>query len=457
MSAKKNKNIKKTTTKSAKNTNTSVLPTEIVDDVKFEKLDTTNELKVIVKLKSSEWKTIQENTLKSLSSSLELKGFRKGKVPVQIAQKHISSPRVWDSAIPKLTNQALAETEKKIPDTYTTIAGPSLSVESITNDNLSLSFSYPLYPEIKNFKYKDLDLKYSPKTVTNKNVDDEIANIQRKLTLAKVKNGKATDKDIVKINYAGLLDGKPFEGGTAKEFELTLGSKTFIPGFEEKLIGTKANDSIEFEITFPKDYHAENLKNKKVKFKVDVLEVKELSVPKIDDNLAKESNLVGVSNLEELRNYFKEAVKEAFIQEERNNFRIEALNELTKKIDFAIPLSLINRDAREIKDQFIEKLKKQNLDIKKYNELTKSNDEELNKRFENEARQRIKESLIFAEISKAEDIKINENEYEEQYKKLAKAYGTNIDVIRGMITKEQMQIPMMNDKVLDVLIKNRKK
>ena len=272
---------------------------------------TVNEIKesrfeVEVEVDKETWKKAQEKALEKLAKDVNVKGFRKGKVPAEVAKKHIDQGQLFNEAInsllPSVFKEVLDE-EKLRPFTR-----PSVDVTKLSDDDLTLKFNIITAPKVKLGQYKDHHLGKEEVKVTPEEVENAMkARLEQNAELV-LKDGASEMGDTVVIDFEGFIDGKPFDGGKAENYSLELGSHSFIPGFEEQLVGKKANDELDVNVTFPEQY-IDSLKGKAATFKVKVHEVRAKKIPELNDESVKELDIKGVEDLAGLRKYEEEHLR----------------------------------------------------------------------------------------------------------------------------------------------------
>ncbi len=416
----------------------------------------TSELVITVAAKKEDWKKEQKKAFDALAKNLQVSGFRKGNVPADIAKKNIAQADIFTKAITKSLDELVKLAAKEL-DKELILDSPTYAVKKISDAELEVEFIYPIYPEFTLKDYKNLSVVYKEEKVKQELVDAEVQKLQDRHSIISAKDGKIVKGDTANFDFEGSVDGVNFDGGTSKGYELEIGSGQFIPGFEDQMIGLAKGDKKDVKVTFPKEYHSDELKGKEAIFKVVINEVKGKEVAKLDDKLVKEANIPNVSTLEEFKKYVKDLFAEQSRQAARKTFQAAAFEELKKDLKIGIPQSLVAKEMQNVAKQFEEQLKQQGLDLTKYVEMTGMTQEALFSQHKATATTRLIESLIFAEIAKKEKIELKDADYDKEYIKLAKVYGNTPDGIKGSITKEQMQIPMTNDRVIDVMIKGSKK
>ncbi len=416
----------------------------------------TSELKVTVVGKKVEWETKQAAARKELTANLEVSGFRKGKVPAAVAAKHIKDADVWHKALPKMLDELVKEAAKEIKEDEIVLDSPYYNLIKLTGSEFEVEFIYPLYPEIKMSNYKTLKAKYKAPKVDAKVVEQEVQKLREMHAIAKVVKTAAKKGDIVKFDFEGFVGDKAFEGGKAENHELELGSGQFIPGFEEQLIGSKAGDKKDVKVTFPKEYHSKELKGKDATFKCVIHEVKTKEIPEFNDDLAKEVNAPGIKTAAELKVYLKDVLLQQAEQQSRADFKEAAFAEIQKATELIIPMSLVGKELANQEQHFIESLSKQGINKETYLQMTGMDEAQFKSQMKVNAEKSLKDSLTFAELAKLEKITLKDADYEKEYKKLSKVYGQPVETIKTTIQKTQMQIPMTNERVIDLLIKYNK-
>ena len=415
----------------------------------------TSELEITILVDKEQWKKTQDETEKKLINNLSIKGFRKGKIPMDLAKKHIARSQIMQKSVSKIIESLAKKAGESIDKEIVILSAPTYLVNKISDVDLEIKFIYPIFPKFKIGKYMNINVKYAQDKVDSKLIDGELEKIRSSQAMLKDKNEPITKGDYAFFDFEGFIDGKPFDGNKSKNFQLEIGSGKFIPGFEDKMIGLKSKDEKIIEVTFPKDYHDEKLKGKKAKFKILIHEVKIKEKPELNDEFVKTSGIPNVDSLEELKKHIKKTFDEQHRQSARTNFQREAFDKILKETkDLIVPHVLIIQEKNSLREKFTSDLKKQGLEIKQYMEMTNMNEKNFNSQFEEQAISRLKDAFLFGKIAMLENIAIKDEEYDEEYKKLAIVYGKTIEQVKTNISKQQLQIPITNDKVIDLLLKN---
>ena len=400
-----------------------------------------------------------------MSKNLSIKGFRKGKVPLEKAKEYISDGSVWEKAITSLLDKYVVIASKEIKDDELILDSPTYAVEKVSKEELEIIFVYPLFPDFKLKDYKKLNISLTKKTDADikqdvKEQEEKLLSKTSVLLPKEGKNIKVEKGDTIIFDFEGFVDNKPFEGGEATDFELKVGSGGFIPGFEDKLIGLKLGYKGSIDVTFPKDYHVKDLANKKSKFEIEIKEINTLDLPKLNEEFIKTLNIKDVKTSKELNAYLLDLTKRENLEKSRIEFKNKIFDKIIKENEIPAPKTLVLKELQKLLKRFEENLKKQGLSKKEYFEITQLSDKEVTKELTLEAEKNIKVSLLFAHLAKIEKIEAKDDDYEKQYEKLAKLYNVeDVKMIKEMLPKDKLEAQIINDLVLDMLIKfskNRK-
>ena len=280
-------------------------------------------------------------------------------------------------------------------------------------------------PEVKLGKYTDLGVKKAKATATKKEIEESIDNMRNRYAEDVIKEGKIASGDIAVINFEGFVDGKPFEGGKGENYSLKIGSGTFIPGFEEQLIGLKALDEKDVKVTFPEDYHAGDLKGKDAVFKVKVIEVKEVSVPELDKDFFDDLGMEGITNKEELEKTVKENIIARKEMENENKYLDDLLEAAAKNTKVDVPEVMINEELDRMIKDYSDHLKMQGITLEQFYQFTNSDESALKGQMKEEANKRVVYRLMLEEIANKEKIEITDDEAKKEAKVLAEKYGVS--------------------------------
>lgn len=406
--------------------------------VKWEKEEGTNNGKLTFEIEPAKIKGGLDTAFNRVKKTLNVPGFRKGKVPRQIFNKMFGEESLYQDALnavlPEAYANAVAESNIK------PVAQPEIDVESMEKDSTwVLTAKVTVEPEVKLGQYKDLEVKARSTEVTDEEVDAEIKKLQEQQAELVLKEDQpAAEGDTVVIDFEGKVDGVAFDGGKGENYSLELGSNTFIPGFEDQLVGHKAGETVEVNVTFPEEYHAEDLKGKDAVFETTIHEVKTKELPELDDEFAKDVD-EEVDTLVELKAKTRER-----LEAQKQNVAKEAIQEevIDKAVENAeigeIPGAMIEEDVHRQMDQYLAGLQQQGISADMYYKLTGSSEEDLHKQFESGAQKRVKTNLVLEAIVAAEDIKASEEEINAEIKELAAQYGMEEAAVRSALSDDML-------------------
>ena len=380
-------------------------------------------------------------------------GFRNGKVPRNIVEKVYGEGVLYETVIEDNVDD---EYRKAVEDNkLEVVSKPELDVKQIGKGK-DLIYTVTLFvkPEATVKKYKGLEVKKIDSKVSKKEVDAAIeSDRQKNARVVSVDDRDLQKDDISTIDFEGFVDGVAFEGGKADNFELTIGSGQFIPGFEDQLIGMKIGEEREINVTFPKEYHAENLAGKPAMFKVKLISIKSKILPELDDEFAKD-----VSEFETLADYRKDVEKKVKKQKQesaKNQKEIAVIDKLVENTEVVIPESMIDDEVESMSNQFASNLAYQGLDLKTYCMYMNTTEEEFKKNLRPEAEKNVKLKLALDAIEKLEEIKVEAKEIDEKIDELKKQYGsenTNDDLNKNENVRHYMEEKIKQDKLMKIIV-----
>lgn len=419
---------------------------------KIELKKETSELHITVEADKITWQASQEKAFNKLKSNLTLKGFRKGQAPEREARRAIPASEIFTHAIKDELDMLVKVAAKEIKDDLLILDSPAYDVNKISADELIVTFIYPVYPEIKLPDYKKLGVKYEAAETTKEAIDEEITKLLDSRTTLVEKQGKLEKGDTAVFDFEGFVEGIPFQGGKASNYELEIGSGQFIAGFEDQMVGMAIGEAKDINVTFPTEYHVPELKGKPSAFKIKLNAIKAKQKQELNDEFVKSLEIPVAKTVAELKDYIKEIQNNELTIKSRGEFQRKSFDKIIEQTTIALPAQLVAKEMHQQEHQFEERLKQQGLSIKQFIEMSGQNKEAMMSQFKKAAESRLKDSFIFAEIAKLEKIEIKEEDYEKEYVKFAKVYGQSIESIKQVVQKAQMQIPMTNDRVIDILI-----
>jgi len=376
---------------------------------------------------AQEWKNAQEKAYANLAQNVTVQGFRKGKAPLELAKKHIDGRKMIEKAVDILVPLGNEEVLKE--NNFELLLRPEVDVKDVADDKVVIEYYYVTRPEVTLGQYKDLENKKDEVVVTDEDVEKELKDLQQKNVELQVKDGAVEVGNVVNIDFKGFVDGKAFEGGEAKAYDLEIGSGAFIPGFEDQLVGTKEGQELDINVTFPEQYSKE-LAGKAAVFKIKVNAVKEKVVPEINDDLALDANIEGVSNLEELKAHFNKIVLERKTSEADQKAFTTLLDTIVNGAEVVVPERVAIEEARHQLEQFKQNVEQRGIPYDKYLEITGAKETDLLDNMKNDAYKNLKASFVFQEIAKVENVDVKAEDLENEFQAIADQYKMDLDTVK---------------------------
>ena len=376
---------------------------------------------VTIKIEGESWSKALDKAFKEEVKKVNVDGFRKGKVPRDIFEKRYGKERLYIPAVDFVIEEAYMkalEESKLIP-----VVQPKLEIKSVDESGVELSFLIITKPEVKIKKYKGLGIKPEEVKVTKEEIEHEIGHILERYSELKVKDGAVEEGNIAFIDFEGFKDGVAFDGGKGENYELEIGSHTFIPGFEEQLVGMNSGEEKEIEVTFPEEYPASELKGAKATFKVKVNEIKEKVARDFDEELFEDLGMEGVNSRETLEKELEANIK-AHKEVDNENKYVDALLEaIGKETEVDIPEEMVEEEVDRLLHRFEENIKMQGITLDLYYQFTHTTEKDLRNQLEKEAYSHVLYRLMLEEVMTQEKIEVTDEEAEKEAETLANKYN----------------------------------
>lgn len=419
--------------------------------LQVEKLE-KNMAKLTIEATAEEFEKAVQKAYQKNKSRINLPGFRKGKAPRVMIEKMYGKGVFYEDAanelIPEAYGKALEECDLDI------VSRPEIDVTQIeAGKPFIFTATVALKPEVTLGYYKGVEVTARPVEVT----DDEV---QAEIDKEREKNSRVTDVDdrgvekgdLIKLDFDGSVDGEPFEGGKAENYDLTVGSGSFIPGFEDQLIGAKIGQELDVNVTFPEDYHAENLRGKAAVFKCKVNEIKVKELPEADDEFAQEVS--DFDTLEEYKADIRKNLTERKEREAKNAKETEVVAKIVENAEMDIPEPMVNGQVTNMLQDFARRMQSQGLTMEQYFQFTGMDEAKVREQMRPEALKRIQNSLVLEAVAKAENIEISDERVDEEIAKMAEAYKMEVDKLKelmGDYEKEQMKKDLALQAAVDLV------
>ena len=378
-----------------------------------------------VELKGKEWKEAVDEAFNKAIKTAKIDGFRQGKAPRSVFEKKYGKVSLFYDAInaklPTMYSKLLKDNDLE------PIIDPKIEILDVNDDLCKVKFIVTTMPEVKIKKYKSLGVKKEEAKVTKKEVDEEIENLRLRYADLEVKEGKIESGDIAVIDFEGFKDGVAFEGGKGENYSLTIGSNTFIPGFEDALIGHKSGEDVDVKVTFPKEYQSEELKGQKAVFKVKIHEVKTKVLPELNEDFFLDLEMDGVKSKKDLEKVTEEQIKARKEYDIENKYVDDLLAAVAKNTTVDIPNELVEEEIDHMLHEYAHNLEHQGISLDMFYQYTNSDENALREQMRNDAETRVKYRFMLEEIAKEEKIEISDKEATEEAEKLAKRYNISKD------------------------------
>ncbi|WP_300683117.1 trigger factor [Acutalibacter sp. 1XD8-36] len=412
----------------------------------------TNQHELVLEVTPEELNQAINEVYKRESKRMNVPGFRKGKAPRAFIEKFYGEDVFYQAAVDHLYNPMM---NTAIDESRLEVVGVnSYKIEKISKEEgIEAKLVVTVQPEVKIDGYKGIEVVKESAEPTAEEIDNEIERIrQRNSRVVTVEGRSAEDSDIVVIDFDGYTDGKQFDGGKAENFDLTLGSGQFIPGFEDQIVGHNVDDEFDVNVKFPDDYHAEELKGKDATFKVKLHEIKHRELPDVDDEFVKD-----VSEFDTIEEYRKDIEKNIRTRKENAaeaSVEQQLIKAIIDRVESDVPKMMIDREVDEIINSFDMQLRDQGMNLETYLKYTQGTVEGLQEQYRERAEQQVRVRLGLAKIAEIEGFEATEEEIEAEYKKIADAYGMPIENVKAMVRSKDIAKDVYNQKAMELVKEN---
>jgi trigger factor len=403
-----------------------------------------------VSLDGEAWEKAQAKALKKLAEKTEIKGFRKGKAPIDKVKASLSEQEILINAVETVAQEALefGLTESKVDP----ISRPELGVEKIDAQEVVMTFTFDIKPEVTLGQYRDLGITKPVVEVTQAEIDAELEKLREEFAeLVLKETGHIAHKDTAVIDFEGFKDGVAFEGGKGENYALEIGSNSFIPGFEEALIGLETGATKDVELTFPENYQAENLAGQKVIFKVKINEIKTKQLPEVNDEFAKTVNHHDTDTLAGLLEHLEMHLKEEKDHKADEEFTNAVLTKVVDASKVDVPSSLVEEETNRMMEDFNARLQQQGFSLEQFTQITGQTAASLREQMSTDAVGKVKVRLVLDAIADAEKITASEEEVEEEYNKIAETYSMEIAKVKELAPTETIAYDLRLRKAFDLI------
>ncbi|MBP3841495.1 MAG: trigger factor [Bacilli bacterium] len=410
----------------------------------------TNVHEIEIKFEKDEWTKAQDEAWKNVQKKVNMDGFRKGKVPRNVYEKKYGKGEILIEAANSLVDPAYhrAMEESKLIPAVT----PSVDIKEMDEEKVTFAFKIITKPEVKIKKYKGLNIKPEKIEVTKEEIDHQIGHILEEYTELVTKEGKVENGDIAIIDFEGFKDGVAFDGGKGENYSLEIGSNTFIPGFEEQVIGMKPEEEKEIKVVFPEDYGVETLKGAPAVFKVKLHEIKEKKAREFDEEFFEDLAMEGVDSKEKLEKEVEKEIKAQKEMDNENKYVDKLLEEIAKNVEVDIPQEMVDEESDRLLKNFEQQMAMQGISLDIYYKFTGSSEKDLREQLDKEAYNNVLYRLMLEEIMNLEKVEVSEKEAEKEAEELSKKYKMEKEeFLKQLGGIEMIQYDLEMRKVVELL------
>ena len=414
------------------------------------KKENKNIHEVSIKIEGKEWETAVDKAFKVKQKTAKVDGFRKGKVPRNVYENKFGKESLYfeaaNSLVPVAYDKMMAESKLE------PVARPSVDIKDISDKGVEFNFKVITKPEVTVKKYKGLNIKPDKVEVTDEEVNHELGHLLERYTELVVKDGAVENGDVAIIDFEGFKDGVAFEGGKGENYSLEIGSGSFIPGFEEGVIGMKVGDEKDLDLTFPEDYGVEDLAGAKVVFKVKVNEIKQKQTRELDKDFFDDLGMEGIDTEEKLKDEIKASIQAQKEMDAENAYIDKILEEVSKNVEVEIPEEMVEDEIDHLMEHFEQQIKMQGLSLDLYYQFTGSDEKALRSQMEKEAYKNVLYRFMLEEVGILEKVEVTLEEAEKEAESLAEKYQMKKeDFLEKMGGLDLIQYDLKMHKTIDLL------
>lgn len=429
---------------------------EFFMSAKWEKQE-GNQGTLTVEVPASEFDQALDQAFKKVVKQVQVPGFRKGKVPRKLFEQRFGVESLYQDALDIVLPQAYTEAVEETG--IEPVDRPEVDVKQIEKgQDLVFTAEVTVKPEVTLGDYKGLEVEEQSTEVTDEDVQNELTQMQERQAELVVKEDAAVENgDTVVMDFEGFVDGEAFEGGQADNYSLEIGSGSFIPGFEEQLVGKKAGEETDVVVTFPEEYHAEDLAGKEATFKVKIHEVKGKELPELDDEFAKDVD-EDVESLEELQTKTRERLEEQKKTDAENSKRDTLVTKASENAEVEIPDAMVDTELDRMVQEFEQRLQMQGMTKDMYFQFTGQDEDALREQMKEDAAKRVKTNLTLEAISEAENVEVTDEDVNAELENMASTYQTDVAQLTQMLggNTDMIKEDLKVRKAIDVLVANSK-
>jgi trigger factor len=426
--------------------------------LKIEKLDGSR-VKFDVNVSSDKFEEGLDHAFKIENEKVEIKGFRKGKAPRKVFENKYGVEALYNEAIQYVLQDTYYNAV--VDNNIDVVAQPQIDLDPNTikrGEDFTYGVTVAIKPEIKLGDYKNLNVTLLPTQASDAEVDSEIERrLEKNAEMVLKEEGTLEKGDTAVFDFSGSVDGEKFEGGTAENYELEIGSGQFIPGFEDQMVGMKAEEEKDVTVTFPEDYQQESLAGKEAVFAVKLHEIKERQVPELNEEFVKDLDIEDVNTVEEYKAHIRKELESQKEKQNENHVRESVITQATENAEFDIPQPMIEDETNRMVKQQESQIKQYGLDFKTYLQYMGKTEEAFREELKEQAKKNIGQQLVLSEIGDAENIEVTEEEINAKYDELQEQYksqNVTMEQIKQAIPESAVKSEIVFKKTIDLLVES---
>ncbi|MFD2829200.1 trigger factor [Corticicoccus populi] len=416
-----------------------------------------NEGVLTVTVEAAEFDSALDQAFKKVSKEVSVPGFRRGKIPRQMFEKRFGVESLYQDALDIVLSPNYAKAVQE--EDLNPVDQPEVDiVEMEKGKDLVFTAKVTVEPEVKLGDYKGLEVEALSTDVTDEDVDHEIGHLLEAHTemVVKDEDEAVAEGDTVNLDFDGYVDGEQFDGGKAEGYDLEIGSGSFIEGFEEQLVGLKVDDEKDVEVTFPEEYHAENLAGEPATFKVKINSIKVKETPELDDDLVKELDQ-DVETVDALKEKLHKDLKEAKEQQSDAQLKEDLVTQASDNAEIDVPEAMVNTELDRMVQEFEQRLSQQGINLEMYQQLSGQDEDALREQMKEDALKRVRTNLTLRQIADDENIEVTEADIDAELEKMSGQFGISVEDIKATLGDLSMlEGDLKVQKALDVLVDNSK-
>lgn len=407
-----------------------------------------------VEVDTTVWKDAQEKALNKLIKDVEIEGFRKGQAPRKLAAKRVSEQSVFMDAIDLVANDAF--TTGMLEFKLEPVAQPTMDVEKMSAEEITFVFDVVVKPEVTLGDYKGIEIEAEDISVSDEDVEAELNRLQEANAELVVQEGVEVEMGhTVVIDFEGFKDDVAFEGGKGENYTLEIGSNSFIPGFEEAIVGMKDGEEKDIELTFPENYHVDELKGQPVVFKVKLHEVKARELPELNDDFVDLLDREGIDTLDALKEDIKNSLTESRKQAEEDRVNDLLIQTVADNATVDVPVEMVEEELNQMFQEFTQRLTQQGMNFEMYSQILNQTEEDIKEQMREDAQKRVTSRLVLEKIAEVEALKVEDEDLETEYANISKMYGLEVEQIKQIITQEQLTYDILLRKAVELVQASR--